>query len=428
MVYDRVTNTVTDQREPDTQFRSASVVKLLIALDYLWTRGLDSPIPPADLTTLQSMLRRSDDAAASRLWVADGWTAIVARTAIRLGLQHTEPPPDQYRGKWGYTATTPADTVAVYRYILEQAPSKIRDFMLSNLRQVAKCAADGWNQYFGIPTVFPRPWAIKQGWSNFGTPAPGQECTSPQGTGAAIPAQQDGVDITRVAMHTSGVIGDGDTTVIAVFTLQPKNTPWGSAIDRVNQVTRSLRQPDAAVLKRGGHRDARRRDGTTQTHRTTTAKEFSHDTSHRHQINGRRPPPAAERHRRSRTADDRMSIGACAAAVTPAAADPNHDCHGGFVRAHNDTNYNGDIVFGTATNQNQWRHTRPDNSWWNADCCGEKSYATVHEGEDNTGTGYGIQCNTGWKTATALMEDRTSGSEPPALAGRSERPHCLFPH
>lgn len=38
-VFDRQTGTFTDVLNPDLQFRSASVVKLLLVLDYLWDRG-----------------------------------------------------------------------------------------------------------------------------------------------------------------------------------------------------------------------------------------------------------------------------------------------------------------------------------------------------------------------------------------------------
>ena len=64
-VFDRQTAAFTERQNVDLQFRSASVVKLLIALDFLWLRGPDYAVPAADRTRLDAMLRSSDDDAAS---------------------------------------------------------------------------------------------------------------------------------------------------------------------------------------------------------------------------------------------------------------------------------------------------------------------------------------------------------------------------
>ena len=58
------------------QYRSASLVKLFIALDYLESHGPDYEIPADDLALLEPMLRSSNDDAASTLWVRDGWEEI----------------------------------------------------------------------------------------------------------------------------------------------------------------------------------------------------------------------------------------------------------------------------------------------------------------------------------------------------------------
>ncbi len=68
LVIDRPTNTVLAAADPDAPFRAASVVKLLIALDYLHRAGPLETIPSGDRQLLESMLRTSDDAAASILW------------------------------------------------------------------------------------------------------------------------------------------------------------------------------------------------------------------------------------------------------------------------------------------------------------------------------------------------------------------------
>lgn len=47
-VFDRQTGTFTEQLNTSLRFRSASVVKLLLALDFLWNRGPDYTVPAAD--------------------------------------------------------------------------------------------------------------------------------------------------------------------------------------------------------------------------------------------------------------------------------------------------------------------------------------------------------------------------------------------
>jgi len=51
-VFDRQTGTFTEQLNESAPFRSASVVKILLALDFLWNRGPDYTVPPADRALL----------------------------------------------------------------------------------------------------------------------------------------------------------------------------------------------------------------------------------------------------------------------------------------------------------------------------------------------------------------------------------------
>ncbi|MBD0738650.1 hypothetical protein BGM09_35505 [Streptomyces sp. CBMA29] len=254
-VFDRQTGTFTEQLNADAQFRSASVVKLLIALDNMWTGGV-----PADHTRLDAMLRSSDDDVASDLWVRDGGSAIVTRMVTRLGLTDTAPPPAAYPGTWGYTALSAADTVKIYRYVLESAPAPVRDLVTGDLRQSTRCGADGFDQRFGIPTVFAQPWAVKQGWSGFGasgdcanTTAAASRTTAAASRPQAAPTAPHGtaapasVDIDQVALHTTGTVGAGDRTIVAVFTLQPHGTSFGAAYTSLDRLVRTLNVPGGAV-------------------------------------------------------------------------------------------------------------------------------------------------------------------------------------
>ncbi|MFI9152555.1 hypothetical protein [Streptomyces sp. NPDC053367] len=245
-VFDRQTGTFTEQVNSAAQFRSASVVKLLIALDLLWNRTPDS-LSAADRSRVDSMLRSSDDNAASYFWSVNGSGAIVDRMVARLGLTDTARPPSTHPGYWGYTALSARATVRIYRWLLDSSPASVRDYVLGNLRQSTRCATDGYDQHFGIAGSFDRPWAVKQGWSGFSSGG----CTATAGVVAARSgdgeraADAASVDLARPALHTTGVVGAGDRSVVAVLTLHPTGTAYGKAYSDVGRLTRSLDVPGA---------------------------------------------------------------------------------------------------------------------------------------------------------------------------------------
>ncbi|WP_239135377.1 hypothetical protein [Streptomyces sp. SID12488] len=246
-VFDRTTGTFTERLNETMRFRSASVVKLLIALDYLRTRD-PRTLSTADRTRLDSMLRSSDDNAASYYWSLGGRTAIINRAVEQLSLSDTANPPAGYEDYWGYVALSAADTVRIYRYILDTASAPVRDYVMGNLRQPTRCGTDGFDQQFGIPGSFERPWAVKQGWSGFGSSG---GCTpKPPTTVPTLAAAQQSeqraaaaVDLTKEALHTTGTVGAGDRTIVAVFTLHPDGTPYGKAYTDLGRLTRSLDVP-----------------------------------------------------------------------------------------------------------------------------------------------------------------------------------------
>ncbi|MGC3003555.1 hypothetical protein ACPF8X_35565 [Streptomyces sp. G35A] len=250
-VFDRQTGTYTEQLNPNMRFRSASVVKLLMALDFLWNRGPDYTVPAADRTRLDAMLRSSSDASANHYWEALGRDAMVTRMAGRLGLVDTVPPPAGHEGVWGYTSMSARDTVTTYRYILDRAPAPVRDLIMGNLRQSTRCASDSFDQHFGIASAFERPWAVKQGWS--GRYAEGT--CSPTPAAVAAPASRPGpgalaaadVDLTRPALHTTGTVGSGDRSIVAVLTLHPEGTAYGKAFTDIGRLTRSLNVPGSVA-------------------------------------------------------------------------------------------------------------------------------------------------------------------------------------
>ncbi|MFJ8631926.1 hypothetical protein [Streptomyces sp. NPDC093568] len=249
-VFDRQTGTFTEQLNTSARFRSASVVKLLLALDFLWNRGPDYTVPAADRALLEKMLRGSDDDAADHYWSTYGGSAIINRMVSRLGLSDTAPPPTEYAGYWGYTALSARDTVTIYRYLLDSAPGPVRDFVMDNLRKSTRCASDHFDQHFGIAGAFEKPWAVKQGWSGSsypeGTCGAGGAAATASSAPAPGPAAAASVDLTRPALHSTGTVGAGDRYVVAVLTLHPVGTSYGKAYTDIGRLTRSLNVPGAA--------------------------------------------------------------------------------------------------------------------------------------------------------------------------------------
>lgn len=139
------------------------------------------------------MLSRSDDGMANALWEADGGPEIVTRTAARIGLEATRPPADP--SQWGDTSTTADDIVRTYRYLAERLPDPQRNVILDALADAPRQAADGRDQYFGIPDGLPGlPHAIKQGWMTEGD---------------------------ATVLHTTGLVGEHHRYVVVLLTSAP---------------------------------------------------------------------------------------------------------------------------------------------------------------------------------------------------------------
>lgn len=200
VVFDRESGAATVSVQPNRGYTSASIVKLLIALSVLDQGG-----PAADV---QRMLSRSDDDLASRFWAAYGGPSIVTRWATKLGLTGTRPPADP--GRWGDTRITAADVVKVYQYLLTKKSVTI----LNALRDATERGSDGFRQYFGIPDAAGgQPWAVKQGWS----------CCRP----------------TRM-LHTSGVVGKDNRSIVVVLTEHPAKVDYATASKRVTEIVSKL--------------------------------------------------------------------------------------------------------------------------------------------------------------------------------------------
>ncbi|MGV9679347.1 serine hydrolase [Nocardia sp. NPDC003482] len=182
--------------DADRQFYTASVVKLLIAIDAIETSG-----ESVDADRIRQMLSASDDSAADALWEADGGADIVRRTAALLGLDGTAPPDDP--AQWGQTRTTPRDVVTIYRYLTTAAPPFERALILDALGSVSEIAADGTDEFFGIPAALPgADWFVKPGWMTLDS---------------------------STTLNSTGLVGPPDDPqryAVVVLTTQPAGTGW----------------------------------------------------------------------------------------------------------------------------------------------------------------------------------------------------------
>ncbi|MFI0483558.1 hypothetical protein [Actinomadura sp. 9N215] len=227
VVFDRAAGRVVVERRPRQVFRSASVVKILLALDYLQGREVSA----ADRKLLGVMLRSSDDGAATEFWRRGGQRRVIERMVRRVGLRETAPPPAEKPGFWGYTALSARDVVRTYRYLLDEAPQAQREFVLEQLRKSTPCGTDGFDQTFGIPRAAERPWAVKQGWSGFGD-SPAEPCRR----GHPVAWRPD-LGIGRPVLHTTGVVGE---RIVVVLTLHPAGTSFRTAAAKITELTGQL--------------------------------------------------------------------------------------------------------------------------------------------------------------------------------------------
>jgi len=197
VVHDRRTGKDVLLDQPDRQFESASLVKLLIALDAM-ERGEPT-------STVAHMLSTSDDNEANRLWGAGGAGRIVDKWAKRIGLTATRAPANP--NKWGDTPTTAGDVAAIYRYLFGHPNG---DVVVRALHDMTKFGADGFDQRFGIPNAANgRRWAAKQGWA----------CCAGKRT-----------------LHTTGLVGADDRYIVVVLTSHPEKSTWASASATVTKI------------------------------------------------------------------------------------------------------------------------------------------------------------------------------------------------
>jgi hypothetical protein len=206
VVFDRVIGAAPLSINGDVPFRSASLVKLLIAIDALHRGATES-----ERQSLAHMLSVSDDNIASAFWTQGGAGAIVTRSVALVGLTGTEPP--EQSGKWGEVKVTPNDMVRVYQYVMDALPIADHTLIVDALAQAPQFAADDFDQYFGIPDGMNTQWAIKQGWGN---------------------------NDSAMVLHSTGLVGAKWRYVVVLMTKHPLGSGWRTSADSVTAAAGAL--------------------------------------------------------------------------------------------------------------------------------------------------------------------------------------------
>lgn len=134
---------------------SASVVKAMLLVAYLRQPDVrHRRLHEADRALLRPMIRRSDNAAASRVCniVGTGGLARLARHVHMHRFHATRP--------WGLSTINAADQTRLFLHIDRQLPSRHRRYAMRLLGSIVP------TQRWGIARVRPRGWALyfKGGW------------------------------------------------------------------------------------------------------------------------------------------------------------------------------------------------------------------------------------------------------------------------
>jgi hypothetical protein len=110
---------------------------------------------------MYEMIVASDDDDASALYGPAGGSGLTAWISARYGISGLAPPPANLAGYWGETKITPHAMVEFYDAMSHD--SLVAPWLMDAMANVRSTAADGFKQYFGIPSAA-TSWRIKQGW------------------------------------------------------------------------------------------------------------------------------------------------------------------------------------------------------------------------------------------------------------------------
>jgi beta-lactamase class A len=145
-------------RKQDRAVPSASVLKAMLLVAYLQRDAVRTrPLSAAQRRLLSPMIRRSDNAAASRVFAVVGARRL-QRAAERWGMKAFRVSPSP----WGMSRITARDQARFWLHIDRRLPPRHRAYGLALLRTVVP------SQRWGVGAVAPRGWTLhfKGGWGS----------------------------------------------------------------------------------------------------------------------------------------------------------------------------------------------------------------------------------------------------------------------
>lgn len=155
-VLDRATGLLYTAGDVNASYASASLVKVFIAARLLSGGAASDPATAALMTR---MITRSDDSAATQLWPRAGGPGVTDWVQARYGITGLGHPTQA--GWWGLTQVTATAMVRFYAAV--KADPVVGPWLTNAMAHAAQFAADGWNQWFGLPSAT-TGWKVKQGW------------------------------------------------------------------------------------------------------------------------------------------------------------------------------------------------------------------------------------------------------------------------
>jgi hypothetical protein len=209
-VLDRVTGELALGRHAAEPLYSASLSKLIVAVDVLQRARTGLPVTDQDRDGIRAALGPSDDEAMDALWSRFDGPGAVSRVAAQLGLEDTRPPENPAR--WGETLVSARDVVRLYDHLLTELPAEDRDLVLTSLAGAPARAVDGFDQSFGLAGR--SSGAVKSGWM----------CCA-----------QD-----RITLHSAGITNyEAQRFIVALLSSQPSSFGYDRSRDELTDVSKA---------------------------------------------------------------------------------------------------------------------------------------------------------------------------------------------
>ncbi|MCI2419902.1 hypothetical protein MOQ72_20860 [Saccharopolyspora sp. K220] len=213
-VLDRATGELSLGREASKPLYSASLSKLIVAVDVLQRAHTGLRVNDQVRGWLRRALGPSDDEAMNALWSMFDGPGAVTRVARVVGLEDTRTPRNSSR--WGETLVSARDIVRLYDYVLTELSAEDRDFIVASLAAAPARATDGFDQAFGL-RVFPSG-AVKSGW---------------------MCCQQG-----KITLHSAGITDQqAQRFVMALLSSQPSSLGYAKARQELTDAAQSALTP-----------------------------------------------------------------------------------------------------------------------------------------------------------------------------------------